>query len=122
MVIPKNQVPLDFSLCAMTVTLYHRSDRSRHILPRVHYEYTDRLETAQGRSHFTREFLLVIPADSLPEDWQTFIAPGDKILPGEGPEIEKWEDLLPAATPGLSTVTQIRRRTFQGRLTHLELK
>ena len=119
---PKHEAPLDFSLCAMTVTLYHRADLSRHVLRGVHYEYTDRLTTTQGRSHLEREFLLVIPAASLPEAWDRWIAPGDKVLLGEGPELDKWEALTPAATPSLSIITQIRKRTFQDTLTHLELK
>lgn len=110
----RKRVPLDYSLCRMTVTVYTRQDGKRHILKNVHYEMSDQRVTEQGRVRIKRGFLLVIPGS-----WN--IHPGDKILAGEGPQGLSW-DQLGGETPGLGVVTSVKPRYFEGRLCHLEVR
>ena len=108
-------IPLDYSLCAMTVTVYHREGLTRRCLEGVHYEYTDRQETASGRTTLHRDFLLVIPGEDP-------IAPGDKVMLGQGPTEFTWEALTPATVPTLSVVETVKPRYFRGRPCHVEAR
>lgn len=110
MIRPKKQIPLDYSLCTMTVTVYHREGLTREVVEGVHFEFTDELHTENGRSARTRGFLLVIPG--------IFgIAPGDKVALGVGPEITRWE-----ALPHAGVVTSVKTRFFRGMPCHVEAR
>jgi len=71
----RDQIPLDYSLCTMTVTVYHREGLTRQVLEGVHYEFNDRWDTALGRTAAGREFLLVVPGGC-------DLRPGDKVALG----------------------------------------
>ena len=106
---PRGENPFDYSLCAMTVTVYHREDLTRQVMPGVHFEQTD-METTDtavtGRQH---DFLLVIP-------YANDIRPGDKILPGIAPEISRWTD-----AEGYCAGS-VKHRSFLGRFCHTEVR
>lgn len=110
----RKMVPLDYSLCRMTVTVYRRGDGSRHILNDVHYEFTDQRVVEQGKARRSRSFLLVIPGR-----WD--IQPGDKVVLGEGPQDLSWEQLS-AAVPTLGTVGSVKPRFFDGQICHMEAR
>ena len=112
---PIKTLPLDYSLCTMTVTVYHREGLTRQVLDRVHYEFTDQADTAQGRARHARGFLLVIPGEYP-------IALGDKVVLGTGPEGMAWEDLTPAAVPTLGVVQSVKPRYFRGQPCHTEAR
>ena len=111
----RNQIPLDYSLCTMTVTVYHREGLTRQVLEGVHYEFTDTQTTAQGRSTAGRDFLLVVPGGS-------GLKPGDKVVLGLGPELTAWEDLNTGSVATLGVAKSVRPRYFRGRLCHTEIR
>ena len=78
-------------------------------------ELTSRREVEGGIAQTTRGFHLVIPGDRP-------ICPGDKVLLGIGPEISRWEELLPETTDTLGIVTSVQPRYYQGRLIHTEAR
>lgn len=112
---PSNRIPLDYSLCTMTVTVYRREGLTREVLEGVHYEYTDRLQTVDGRRTCSRGFLLVVPGSCR-------LAPGDKVLLGIGPDLSRWEDLNVADTPTLGVIETVKPRFFRGQPCHVEAR
>ena len=112
---PKHRIPLDYSLCTMTVTVYRREGLTREVLEGVHFEFTDELQTENGRSTENRSFLLVIPGIC-------GIAPGDKVALGVGPADITWEALTPAAVPTLGVVKTVKPRFFRGVPCHVEAR
>ena len=105
--------PLDYSLCGMTVTVISPGG-SRRVLENVHYECTQTLETAAGQGERTTGFLLVIPGIDP-------IAPGDKVLPGQAPDVP-FEALHAAAYPALGVVRSVKPRYLRGRPCHTEAR
>ena len=112
---PISNVPLDYSLCQDTVTVYHREGLTRQVLEGVHYEFTSRREVEGGIAQVSRGFHLVIPGEGR-------IRPGDKVLLGIGPELSAWNDLLPETCDTLGIVTSVQPRYYHGRLTHTEAR
>ena len=108
-------VPLDYSLCNMTVTVYRREGLTRHVLEGVHYEYTSRQEVVDGVVKRSRGFLLVVPGDMVLE-------PGDMVMLGYGPNIQRWEDLKLANFTSLGRITSVQRRYWNGNLCHTEAR
>ena len=112
---PIYNVPLDYSLCQSTVTVYHREGLTRRVVPGVHYEFTSRREVEGGIERKSRSFHLVIPGGDP-------ICPGDKVLLGTGPEIERWEDLAVETTDTLGLVASVQPRYYKGKLCHTEAR
>ena len=112
---PIQNIPLDYRLCQMTVTVYHREGLTRQVLEGAHYEFTTRREVENGIAAVTRSFHLVIPGSC-------DIRPGDKVLLGIGPEITRWEDLTVETTDTLGLVTAVQPRYYQGVLCHTEAR
>ena len=110
----RNLIPLDYSLCCMTVTVYSPGG-DRRVLEGVHYEFTRQQQTAGGKASAEGSFLLVIPGSDP-------IAPGDKVVLGKGPEDIPWEELNPAQTPTLGVVQTVKSRFFLGRPCHTEAR
>lgn len=101
----ENRMPLDYSLCCMTVTVYHREGLTRQVVKGCHLEFGEEETETCGLASRKRPFLLVVPGEA-------DIAPGDKIFPGIGPE-----------TPGeCLTVSSVKRRHFMGRVCHTEVR
>jgi len=111
----RDQIPLDYSLCTMTVTVYHREGLTRQVLEGVHYEFNDRWDTALGRTAAGREFLLVVPGGC-------DLRPGDKVALGLGPALTAWEALNSASVATLGVVKSVKPRYFRGRLCHTEIR
>ena len=59
----KKTIPLDYSLCTMTVTVYRREGLTRHVLEGVFYEETQRKTQDVGREAQEMGFLLIIPGN-----------------------------------------------------------
>ena len=110
-----NTVPLDYGLCCMTVTVYHREGLTRHVLRNAHYECTDLQDHAAGVSDRGRGFLLVVPGAAE-------LQVGDKVVLGEGPEVIAWEALNTAEVPTLGVVESVKPRYFRGVLCHTEAR
>ena len=109
----RNLIPLDYSLCRMTVTVYDKNGGCR-VLENVHYEFTNEASTATGKASADSGFLLVIPGEDP-------IAPGDKVLPGVGEDIP-FDALNPAEYPALGIVRTVKPRYFMGRPCHTEAR
>lgn len=105
----RNQIPLDYSMCCMTVTVYHREGLTRQVMENAHLEYTHRQDTVDGIDTDKKEFLLVIPG-------AVNIAPGDKVVAGIGPDITAWHQL-----EGM-VVQSVRPRYFYGTVCHTEAR
>ena len=106
----RQTIPLDYSLCADTVTVYHREGLTRHVLRNVHWEQTRRCTEDTGKAWGETGFLLIVPG-GFPLD------PGDRIALGEGAEITAW-----AETAGLPTVETVKDCRFRGKLAHTEAR
>lgn len=95
----RNRIPLDYSLCCMTVTV--TSAAGSRVLENVHFEFTDSREVTGGKAAHSRPFLLVIPGFDP-------IAPGDRVTLGE--------EGFPAV------VATVKPRYFMGNLCHTEAR
>ena len=89
--------PLDYNLCAMSVTV--ESETASRVLEGVHFEFTDTREVATGREDRSRNFLLVIPGEDPIEPGHRVIFQGQRAV-----------------------VATVKPRYFQGRLTHIEAR
>lgn len=105
----EKNIPLDYGLCCMTVTVYHREGLTRQVLRNVHWECTCEQAVSGGVASQKPGFLLVVPGEAN-------IAPGDKIFPGVGPEAERWHE-----TPGF-TAASVKPRHYLGQVCHTEVR
>lgn len=109
---------MDHGLCRQTVTVYHRAGNEicRQVAENCHYTWQDvRADTREG-TRLERKFLLILPGSGCP------IFPGDRVLPGVGPEItpDRWATFLPVNVPGLSQVEYVKAWPEDGPLSHRE--
>lgn len=109
----RNRIPLDYSLCRMTVTVYDPKG-GRRVIENVHYEFTGEEATALGKTSADSGFLLVIPGKDP-------IAPGDKVVLGMGEDVP-FEVLNPAQCPTLGIVRTVKPRYFMGKPCHTEAR
>lgn len=116
----RRQPPLDYGKCCQTVTIYRQEapgQYSRRVFHRAFLEYRRRVDIGKTGSAGESTFLLVIPGEEVP------VRPGDKVFPGEGPEIatrEEWAAFIPARVPGLVVVGYVEPKYWQGKLCHTE--
>ena len=103
-------LPLDYSLCTMTVTVYHREGLTRQVLEGVHFEWTGEGRVSGGEHTAGAGFLLVVP-------YECVIAPGDRVVRGIGPQMDSWAD-----TTGMPTVGSVKHRYFMNRFCHMEAR
>ena len=111
----RKNVPLDYSLCNSTVTVYRREGLTRWVLEGVHFEYTSRREVVDGVTKLSRGFLLVIP-----EDFGVNL--GDMVMLGIGPELEDWDNLRLPQFSSLGVVTSVQRRYWRCKFCHTEAR
>lgn len=111
----RNCIPLDYSLCCMTVTVYHREGLTRHVIRTAHYEFTDEAAVSGAVASGDRHFLLVVPGEA-------DIHVGDKVVLGEGPELTDWAGLHMPGVPTLGVVRDLKPRYFKGQLCHTEAR
>ncbi len=118
MLIKRRQIPLDYSLCNQTVTIYHRKDLRREVRQGVHYEYRRRETVKTGQTEKEVGFLLVIPG-------KAELEPGDKVAPGIGPELtgaEGWARLTADDPSGLGIIQTVYPWYWQGEICHMEAR
>ena len=92
-------IPLDYSMCCMTVTVYHREGLTRQVLHNVHLESTWEHRTEGGITREVPSFLLVVPGDAS-------IAPGDIVM----------------AHGRKMAVQSVKKRYLMGKLCHTEAR
>ena len=102
---------MEYPLCDQTVTVYHMAGGEifRQVIHGCYFQQQEK-----GTGPVERPFLLVIPGDTL----QVF--PGDRVLPGEGPEVTDWDAFLPATEPQLARIGWVKPCYWQGTLCHTE--
>ena len=115
----KESCPVDYRMCRQTVTVYHRENEqfTRTVYPRAFLDRRKNQNVDKTGSHEATAFLLVIPC----EEQAVFV--GDKVLPGEGPEVgsmEDWRGLIPANYPGLCVVTYAAPKYWGTQLVQVE--
>lgn len=103
-----------------TVTRYRLRDGlvERTVLENCFFQYREEwTETPQGRRQ-KRPFLLAVPGETVT------VAPGDRVLDGEGPQVtpEDWPRFIPALVEGLVQVGCVSPCYLDGQLTHVEAK
>ena len=106
---------MNHPLCAQTVTIYRLAgDEVRRIVAEnAFYSWQDCMDEGVDGIRFRRKCFLVAPCE---------ILPGDRVLEGVGPEIEKseWTAFLPVYVPTLSELMYADAKYFLGRLHHYE--
>lgn len=105
---------MEYPLCDQTVTVYRQGDGQvlRQVLENCYLELEEKLRTQDARLEKT--FLLVVPGQL------QRVFPGDRLVPGIGPEVADWEALLPAFLPQVLTVGKVKRFYWDGKLSHIE--
>ncbi len=138
--------PVDYRLCNQTVTIYHQTGAgaafgcTRTVFCGAFLDFKKVTATDKTGTRETSSFLLVLPSGwggrpvwIAPRDYDSrpaqnhagcfTLAPKDKVLLGEGPEIttrEQWAALLPAQTPGLVVVRDVDPKYWQAAVCHVE--
>ena len=130
--------PVDYSLCNQIVTLYHvnRGETFTCTKTIFHGAYFDAKKVESVNKTGSREansFLLVLPSGwggrpvraATPADEHPtfFLAPGDKVFLGEGPDIpdrETWSHFIPVTEPGLVVVKDVDIKYWHGAVCHIE--
>lgn len=107
-----------YPLCNQTVTVYRKTEGGifRQVISGCY------LERGVTRSHSTwgqegaKPFLLIVPGA------RQLVFAGDRIYPGEGPEISDgdWANFIPAAVPELFQAAYANPYGWQGKLWHTE--
>ena len=112
--------PVDYSLCNQTVTVYLWDGAATYTRTVIHGAFLDFKKTEnvdKTGSSEVNSFLLVIPGQTVP------VAVGDKVLLGEGPEVnsrEGWAALIPVKVPGLVVVRYVDPKYWNGAVVHTE--
>ncbi len=116
----RRRPPVDYGKCCQTVTIYRQEgpgQYSRQVCRQAFFEFRRRKELSKTGSVGESSFLLVLPGDSVS------VRLGDKVLLGEGPEVnsrEDWAAFIPAKVPGLVVVEYVEPRYWQGKLCYIE--
>lgn len=110
--------PLTYRLCRQTVTVYHREGGAvrRAVFRRAFLEYKKTQNVDKTGRREANSFLLVLPTDT------PAVFVGDKVLPGEGPEVTaaEWGAFIPAMVPGLLVAQYVDDKYYGARMVHQE--
>lgn len=105
---------MEHPLCNQTVTVYRQKNGQVHrqVLENCYLEVMTKAVPGDHRRE--RSFLLVVPGD------RRSVAPGDRVLPGIGPEEVHWNLFLPVYVKELLVVSKVKPFYWEGRMSHLE--
>lgn len=110
--------PVDYRLCNTVVTVYHREGDTvtRVLHPKAFFDMRRVHKLKREGAQEATSFLLVIPGP------QQTVFVGDKVLLGEGPELEaaQWARFIPGLVPGLAVVSHVDVKYWAGRPVHTE--
>lgn len=110
--------PVDYSLCCQTVTAYRRTEEGiqRTVIPGCYLQWQEELDEDGIRIRDENKFLLIQPGE------KQLVFPGDRVLPGVGPEIqmEEWESFAPSGIRGLVIVEYATAFRWEGVFCHTE--
>ncbi len=107
---------LTYPFCDKTVTVYRLQDGQVHrtVVENCFYRWEDTNITGDTGDRFARKCLLIQPGDTQK------VFPGDRVMPGEGPESVDWDTFLPASVPGLSQIAYAAPWYWDGHISHTE--
>lgn len=105
---------MEYPLCDQTVTVYRCQEKTvlRQVVEGCYLELGQTYRSQDARHD--REFLLVVPGQLQ----QVF--PGDRLVPGVGPQVQDEAELLPVYLPDVLTVGKVKRFFWNGKLSHIE--
>jgi len=105
---------MEYPLCTQTVTVYRTGDGQvlRQVLEGCYLELRDSALPQDARPD--KSFLLVVPSPL------QRVFPGDRLVPGIGPEVSDGSRLLPVYIKDLMTVKHVKRFYWDGVLSHIE--
>lgn len=113
-------------LLGETVTLYHPDAAAkavcRTVLRGVGWQQGRRAKPDAAGTKQGTALLLVIPETTARYGADYTLAPGDRVLLGEGPGVAwaDWPGLVPAAVDGLAVVEYVLPLRLRGQLHHVE--
>lgn len=115
----KRRCPVDYRLCDMKVTVYHKDGETitRTVFDRAFLDFKKTESVEKTGSRESSSFLLVIPGSV------QAVFPEDKVIMGEGPEVatrEEWAKFIPVNVPGLVVVKTADPKYWKGELVHTE--
>ena len=107
---------MEYPLCDQTVTVYRPEGKAvqRQVLHGCYFQWTQRLVWEATGYRQERAFLLVVPGQELR------VFPGDRVLPGEGPQVADWDGFVPERVEGLVQVGWVKPCYLEGKLCHTE--
>lgn len=105
---------MEYPLCDQTVTVYRLGDGQvlRQVLEECYLELEEATLSQDARPEGS--FLLVVPSTL------QRVFPGDRLVPGIGPQVSDPSQLLPVYIKDLMTVKKVRRFYWDGKLSHIE--
>lgn len=118
--IKRRSSPVDYRLCNQTVTVYHWDGGTEYTRKVFHNAFLDFRKTQNVDKTGSKEansFLLVIPGPAVP------VSVGDKVIIGEGPEIETREDwaaFIPTKYTGMGVIKYVDPKYWHGSVVHTE--
>lgn len=111
-------IPVDYSLCDQTVTVYRRQGNGVNRWTVKNCYYSWRQEQTEDESGVRRETkcLLIMPGKNVQ------VRIGDRVYEGTGPyvDVKKWGSFLPATVPGLAQINYVTPYYWEGELCHIE--
>lgn len=144
-VMTAESVPLDYSLCTKTVTIYHQLaagesfactrtvfhgafvDQSKvrtvdKTGNKAGYSFLAVFPSGRGRPVWTAPDAYAVMPDS-DRAGRFTLAAGDKVMMGEGPQLpdrRAWSSFVPSVTPGLLVVADVDVKDVRGAVCHVE--
>ena len=113
-------------LFCQTVTLYHGDGAARRVkrtvLHGVYWQHGRRRAPAADGTAEGAVLLLVVPETSARYGSGYTLEPGDRLYPGEGPELDwdGWPAFVPGADPRVAVVQYVLLMERGGALHHVE--
>ena len=105
-----------YPFCNQTVTCYRLENGKvrRQVLENCFYRWQDTQVSGESGDRFVRKCLLIHPGVT------QMVFPGDRVMPGIGPEVTDWENFLPVNTAGLSQIVYATPWYWEGKISHTE--
>ena len=94
------------------VTVY-REDGTRFVIPRCQFVLQKGYQVDINGQRLRHRFTLIAKAP-------VGLRPGDRVLPGIGPEQVDWQEFIPEKVDGLVTVGYVQPFFWAGKVSHVE--
>ena len=112
------QCPLEYLLCARTVTIYRKQGQTilRKVFDNCFFSWQEQQTVDKLGRRTEKQFLLVMPG------YPQQVFPGDRVYDGVGPEVsaEQWPSFVPALVPELAEASYAEPCYWNGEICHVE--